>query len=190
MNGTMEVMPRRSLNVSIASRRRPLPPRCGTRSKTGLPLRVTTMVSPLSTWRASSVRRFFASRMDTVSLGICGYKWLLCQHPSRPYRRPVRIAGISVSRRETGQAISLPAKSTALWALRIESPPFTPGYFVTSAKSAPVSRTRSAGVSANTAFGDPAAAQISGYPCKSRSSKVIGTVACPTGGTPPTANPV
>ena len=40
--------------------------RCGTRSKTGFPLRVTTTVSPFSTSRASAVRRFFASLMDTV----------------------------------------------------------------------------------------------------------------------------
>jgi hypothetical protein len=34
--------------------------------ETGEPLRVTTMVSPRSTSRASSVRRFFASRIVTV----------------------------------------------------------------------------------------------------------------------------
>jgi hypothetical protein len=108
-------------------------------------------------------------------------------------RRPAypRIRNEVASNRDQC-VLSVIARSAAVPRLRRtqQFPPFAPGYFATSAKSAPVSRTRSAGVRPNTAFGDPAAAQISGYPCKSRSRKVIGTVACPTGGTPPTANPV
>jgi hypothetical protein len=49
--------------------RRPLRGRCGASSNAGEPLRVTRIVSPRSTSRASSLRRFFASRMDTVFMG-------------------------------------------------------------------------------------------------------------------------
>src|SRR5665213_4230771 len=54
------------LNSAIASRRRPTRGRCGTRSSTGRPLRVTITVSPPSTRRASWVSRFLASRIETM----------------------------------------------------------------------------------------------------------------------------
>jgi hypothetical protein len=54
--------------------RRPLRVWCGSRSKAGRPLLVTTNVSPPFTSRASSVRHFFASRIDTVLSRKCSYK--------------------------------------------------------------------------------------------------------------------
>jgi hypothetical protein len=41
----------------------------GTKSSTGRPLRVTTMVSPASTSRASLVSRFLASLIVTAFIG-------------------------------------------------------------------------------------------------------------------------
>ena len=54
----------------------------------------------------------------------------------------------------------------------------------------PLARTRSAGRSANTASGRPAAAHTTSCPSRSRSTRIVVPVAWPNGGTPPIANPV
>ncbi len=64
--GTICAMPCLALKRSPATRSSPPRGRCGTRLRTGRPLRVITTVSPCSTWRASSTKRFLAWLIETV----------------------------------------------------------------------------------------------------------------------------